>query len=254
MGDTWYDEELLPMDVSGGFKFDDLADVTKGEERAACREGREACGITFPDEPHGAARAILRVDKPRWGPVDPAVLQVLQSGADSRFVLVRFSFQLDLPPALRDRGGLFTYARYSAHLWPKAEGEPQPTIYEVIPRDLYEGEARKVSVKLGPKVKLGPTDVGLGEFATDFTLGYIEPVVVGWPGENARAPYWELRPQSKSLIGTRYLWVIIELPEGSSGSQIASKLEGEVQTRYWKPIPLGPRVRDLTERPREVIG
>jgi hypothetical protein len=247
MDDVWFKEELLPP----GSGFD--APRAPSAPLAKWSEVHGDGSTPADDNARRAARAILRVDPPRWGPVDKAQ-QVLSSGSGSRFILVRFSFQLDLSEALRRQGGLFTYARYSTYLWPRAEGEPIPQVYEIMPRDLFEGEPRRVSVKLAPKISLGPADVGAGEIGTDFTLGYVEPVVVGWPGEDSRAPYWELRPQTKNLIGTRYFWAIIELPVGSSGVQVASKLEGEVQSRLWNPIPLGPRKRDWTERPRETIG
>ena len=251
MADAWFTEELVPPHLSpAGPAPAKLWDAEDEEEPA---DAEPQTGGVPKDLARETARAILRVDKPRWGAVEKPQ-QILRSGSGSRFILVRLSFQLDLPQALRDRGGLFTYARYSTYLWPKSEKEPIPQVYEIIPRDLFEGEPRRVSVKLAPKISLGPADVGAGEIGTDFTLGYVEPVIVGWPGEDARAPYWELRPQTKNLIGTRYLWAIIEMPVGCSGVQIASKLEGEVQTRYWKPIPLGPRQRDWTERPRETIG
>jgi hypothetical protein len=78
--------------------------------------------------------------------------------------------------------------------------------------------------------------------------------VTGWTGEGGREPYWELRPYSKSIIGTRYLWIIVEVPSECTTVGIAARAVAEVETPHFKKILIGPKNRDWATRPRETIG
>ena len=239
MDNPWFEEDLVPTDgtVEATVKSLHLNDSDVNEEAL-----------------RSASKSVLRYSKPRWGELDAKKSNLLGSGKDSRFILARFGFEFDMSEVGRETGARFTYARCEAYLWSAKEGEPQPTIYDLMPKDLYEGEPRKVQVKIGPEIKLGEVGGSLGELSTDFTVGYVEPAVVGWPGKDSREPYWELRPHSKSLLGVRYLWAIIEMPKGCSGVSVAVKCTGEVVTPLFKSIPIVPRSRDWETRPRETIG
>ena len=240
MEDIWFEEELIPSQVT-------VSETIKSLPRAGGDSLNEA-------EIQNATRGVLRYSKPRWGELDAKTSKLLSSSANSRFVLVRFGFEFDLSREGRESGSRFTYARCAAYLWGVDENQPQPSVYDVLPKDLYEGEPQKVKVKVGAEIKLGAMDVELGEVSTDFTVGYVEPVVVGWPGEGGREPYWELRPQSKSLLGVRYLWAIIEIPEGCADVQLAVQSEAEVTTPLFRPIIIAPKTREWASRPREVLG
>lgn len=239
MEDLWFEEELAPSQGT-------VSDIVKSLDQ-------RGDGVNEA-ELQNMARGVLRYSKPRWGEIDPKTSKLLSSSASSRFLLVRFGFEFDLSQEGRERGSRFTYARCAAYLSGVNENEPQPSVYDLIPKDLYEGEPRKVQVKIGMEVEMGPVDLKLGEVSTDFTIGYVEPVVVGWPGEGGREPYWELRPQSKSLLGVRYLWAIIEIPEGCTDVQVAVQSEAEVTTPMFRPILIAPKRREWANRPREVLG
>lgn len=239
MEDVWFEEELVPSQGTVSETVKSLGRTDDGLNEADIRN---------------MARGVLRYSKPRWGEIDAKESKLLSSSANSRFVLVRFGFEFDLSREGRESGSQFTYARCAAYLSGVNENEPQPSVYDVMPKDLYEGEPQKVQVKVGPEIKLGAVDLQLGEVSTDFTIGYVEPVVVGWPGEGGREPYWELRPQSKSLLGVRYLWAIIEIPEGCTDVEMAVQSEAEVSTPIFRPIMIAPKRREWANRPREVLG
>jgi hypothetical protein len=238
MEDLWFEEELIP---SEGTVEQTIKSSKRDNQNSEIKD----------QEVRNTARGILRVDRPRWRELNNEQ-QLLKSGVAACFYLVRLGFQFDVPQDSRDKGARFLRARCSAYLWPDEKGQPQPIVYEVIPRSLYEGEPRRVSVKIGPELKLGVVEGSLGEVSTDVTVGFVEPVVVGWPGKDERAPYWDLRPQNQTLLGGRHLWLVIEVPLGCSGVRLAAKAEAEVQT-YLGPFRLGPRSHEWAERPTVVI-
>lgn len=201
-----------------------------------------------------AARAQIRFTKPRWSELDDSQSGLLRSGERSRFLLVRLGYEFDLSPEQRAGGARFVFARCSAYLWPATEGDPMPSVYEVMPKDLYEGEPQTMQVKLSPSIGIGPVKAGVGELSTSITIGHVEPAVIGWTGEEARAPYWELRPHSKTLLGTRYLWLIAELPDGCAAVDIAASATTEIETPRFARLSIGPKQRAWPERPRQTIG
>ena len=99
---------------------------------------------------------------------------------------------------------------------------------------------------------MGDASGSLGKISTDLRLGQVEPVVVGWKGAAEREPRWELRPQSKSLLGIRNCWLLIEVPEACGGARLAVRAEGDIQTRVG-PIHVGPKERAWDKRQTVVI-
>lgn len=237
--DLWFEEELSPSEAV-------LTDCAKSLALSADFTQNEA-----EREVRVVAKGVLRVDRPRWTLLDPADHKLLASGDCGDFYFVRLGFQFDLTEEARRENSRFTYARCEAYLWP-AGGIAQPSVYELVPRDLYEGESRKVHVELGPQIKLGEVGGSLGKISSDFAVGRVEPVVVGFPGENERAPYWDLRPKSKSLLGARHLWLIIEAPKGCDGVRLAVTAHADIQT-HWGRIPVGPKSETRASRPSMVI-
>ncbi len=191
------------------------------------------------------ARGIVRADQPRWSRLRQAPLT---AGSPGTLWVVRLRFQFG-PLAESSR---FALARCEAYLEPLGSDEPVPTVYDFYPQDLYEGEPQTVSLKFGPTLKVAGFDVSPGEIRTDVTVGQIAPVVVGWPGPEERAPYWELRPKKHSLEGTRALWLVLEQPEGCRGIRLRARVEGIIQT-YWGPIAVYPKERVWDNRPNVVI-
>ncbi len=240
MDDVWFTEELIPAEATVEQAVKSVMDVTKASGKGVNQQIKRT------------ARGIVRVDRPRWSKLDPA--SFLSSGQKARFYLVRLGFQFDVPQEAREEGARFVYARCSAYLWSAVDGQPQPTVYAVIPSDLYEGPEHKVSVKVGPQIKLTQVEASLGEVSTDFTVGVVEPAIVGWPGDDERAPYWELRPLSKTLLGLRHLWLVIEVPEKCQETRMAAMAEGDIQTHRFGLISIGPKERVWQSRPFVIIS
>lgn len=241
MDDIWFKEELVPAEAT-------VEQIIKSIIRDNQTSVSEA-----DQKVRSNARGFLSVDKPRWGELDPASHELLRSGQEARFYLVRLGLQFNVPSEAYGKRTSFIFARCSAFLWPAQSGQPQPTVYDVIPRDLYGGDPHPVTVTIGPELKLGEIfGVELATISTDFTIGTIEPVVIGWPGKNERGPYWDLRPNSQTLLGWRHLWLVIEVPHGCSGMRLAVRVEGNLQTHFG-PIPIGPRSRQWDSRPSILI-
>ncbi|MFC4314341.1 hypothetical protein ACFPN2_35075 [Steroidobacter flavus] len=205
------------------------------------------------DERGEAAKvtAIVRVDRPRWRLLE-APADALPLNGTARFILVRLGFQFDVPPQERGRGALFVFARCQANLLPLKEGHPVPVIYDLYPKDLYDGEPRQAKIALSPNIKIGTVEASLGTAEADIGLGMVAPVVVGWPGEDERAPYWDITPNDKKLLGTRHFWAVLEVPRECEGVRISAMAEAELQTRFG-PIPLSPRTRASHQRPVQEI-
>jgi len=240
MTDIWFEEELVP------------AEATIEHTVKSIAENKQASVEEVDKQIRSSARSILRVDKPRWGELKDDSAKLLSSGKPVGFYLVRLGFQFDVPQQIRDQGAHFVYARCSAILWAASAGQPQPTVYEVIPHDLYEGQPRQVKVEIGPGIKLSGVGVSLGKASTDFAVGFVEPVVVGWTGKDEREPYWDLRPKSKALLGVHHLWLVVEVPTGCNAVRLAARVEGDLQA-YFGVIPVGPRVREWKSRPSILI-
>lgn len=231
--EVWYEEALLPDQIS-------LDDLKQQSKHPLDRTDLESI------------RAVVRVDRPRWRLIESAQNKIARRNPGDRHLLVRLGFQFDIPPSDRRKGTRYTFARCQAYLWPAVSGEPQPTVYDIIPRDLYNGEPRKVKVTLGPQITIASFEASLGEVSSDITVGTVEPTIVGWPGDEERAPYWDLTPRNNVLLGIRHFWLVVELPEHCSGLRLAAMAEGDLQTHFG-PIPVGPRERAWDGRMAETI-
>ncbi|MGH2517072.1 MAG: hypothetical protein ACRDHP_15590, partial [Ktedonobacterales bacterium] len=137
-------------------------------------------------------------------------------------------------------------------LEPLNDGEPCPTVYDLYPQQIENGEPHNVSVSVGPSFKLASAKIPLAEISADISFGQVYPTVVGYTGENERAPYWDLRPTRTALIGVRDFWIIVSQPTGCTGICLRIRAEGELQTRFG-PIAITPARRVWSERPHVVI-
>jgi len=239
MNNLWFERELLPSEGVVEYLAKELAEKSTLESRDANKEVRKN------------ARGILRVDKPRWDLISPDQIP-LKSGSNSRFYIVRLGYQFDVPRENYDKGVRFVYARCEARIWAKKAEQPNPSVFEMIPKDLYDGEPKKVKINLGPEIKFGEVGASAASVSWDVMVGTITPAVVGWPGTEERAPYWELRPVTNELRGTHNLWLIIEVPEKCEGARLATFSVGDVQTKFG-PIALGPKEAIWGKLPSIVI-
>ncbi len=237
MSHIWFTDELVPT-------LESVEQVTRSFRSAAER----AAGVAEIEQ---KARGEVCVHQPRWTRVEDAS-KLATSGRAAAYYQVRLGFEFDLPREARDAGAQFVFARCEAYLWSASPSAAHPSVYELFPRDLYEGEPRVVSVELGPELKVGDASGSLGKVSSDIRLGQIEPTVVGWFGAAERAPRWELRPQSKTLLGARHLWLWIEVPRECGGARLAVCADGDIQTKVG-PIPVGPKERAWDKRESVVI-
>ena len=240
MIDLWFEEELMPSEDNSEEIASRLVRLSNSESvnENTSHSRNLTCGI-------------LRVDRPRWGRLDEDVT-LLKSGKNIAFYLVRLGFQLDFHRGIYENRVHFVTARCEAFLWSADNNLPQPIVYDVIPNNIYDGEPRKVTVKVGPEVKISEIGGSLGEVSTDFKIGYITPSIVGWTGEDERAPYWELRPITKELLGTQHLWLLVEFPQHRKGFRLATRVEADVQT-FFGSIAVGPKDRIWSSRPSVLI-
>ena len=232
----WFEEELIPSKQS-------TTDVVK-----------EVSGATVDDLQEAAKRTqgILRVYQPEWDILNPNMIP-LRSGKLSKFFKVRLQFDFEISKDSFDKKSRFVYARCSACLWSATANQPQPWVYDMFPRDLYEGEPQKVRLEFNPEIKAGPVVGSLGGISTDIAVGQITPVTVGFMGKEKREPHWDLRPQTKALLGVQFLWLVLAIPQGCDGARLAVFAEGDIQTRLGT-ISVGPKSRVWENRPSIIIG
>lgn len=235
--DYWFEEELIPIvEEHSPTKLISIFEQPEQKE-----------------DFESAVKGIVRVDTPRWKFLNGDERNYLTSGSDSRFILIRLGFQFDVLPEAKLKGTRFIEARCQASLLAPQNEAAILRVYDMFPKDIYEGQRRTVNVRFGPKIKVGPVDGSLGEVGTNLELGEVEPVIIGYPGEEERQPYWDLRPRDKPLMGWRHLWLVLEtsLKEEKIGLLVSA--EGLVQTK-WGPIPLSGKIRQRQERPTILIG
>lgn len=192
-----------------------------------------------------AARSVVRAGQPKWQRLGNAPLT---SGKPAVLWLVRLRFEFE--PQSRSP---FALAHCEAYLESVGSGESEPSVYDLYPQDLYEGAPQTVSLKFEPTLKVAGVEVSAIGVSTDVKVGRVVPVVVGYSGEEERAPHWELRPKEHPVEGLRDFWLVLEQPRGCKGIRLRSRVEGIVQTR-WGPIAVYPKERVWSSRPSVIIA
>jgi hypothetical protein len=236
MEDVWIEDELRVSEHPADTKL-------RGNELAAA----------------GAShRAQVRIYRPRWQALQLDAV-ALHGGQTGTYLLLRLGYEFALDREARDAGAQIHFARCEARLWPSTTGGPQPTVYDLFPKDLYEGEPQKVTLKLAPSLEIASGVKGqLGEVSTDITVGVVEPAVVGWKGEDEAAPYWELTPKSKSLIGVRYLWLVVDVPRPRSSARprfgLSARASAEVKIGGFRGLFSPVNTKSWSDRPVEYIN
>lgn len=240
MEEIWYEEALIPPKDS----FEEL--VTEKAYRTHSNPAfvREE----FVEKAHG----VVRTNQPHWQQLAENQ-RLVGSLKNSRLYLVRLGFEYEIPREFYDRGTRFTFGRCTAYIRTDENQPPQPKVFDVIPRSLYEGEPRKIAVKFGPNITIGDFGGSLGEISTDITVGQITPAVIGYTGDNECEPYWDLRPITKDLLGLQNLWLVIEVPSECDAFRLSVRAEGDIQTKFG-PIAIGPVNHTWASRPSIVIS
>jgi hypothetical protein len=235
MDDIWFEEDLTPTDQT----VEQLTKDVKGPEATRTVTEVQELG------------AKVRLHTPRWERLTDTQ-KLLTSGVNATFYQVRLGFEVEVSKVARDAGEQFEHVQYSARMWSAASSQQQPSVYDLYPAYLDEGKARKISVEFGPEIKVGDVGGSLGKISTDVRIGQVEPIIVGWKGDGEREPHWELRPQSKTLLGVRNLWMLIQVPEECQGARLAVWVEGDVKT-HRGILPVGPKQRVWDKRPSVLI-
>jgi len=241
MTTAWFEDELsLPeRDLEDVAKV--LSKQLKGDEREITADIRRE------------ARGSVLVFKPDWQEFIPdSGHRLLSSGVKKRFFMTRLLFEFEIPKENYAKGVRFTYAKCEAHLCASSGGS-HPETYDLFPKDLYEGEAQKVTVKFGPEIGIDKVgSASLGSIEADIHLGQLTPVIVGYFGFEKREPYWEIRPQTKALLGIQCLWLVISMPASCPGTQLAVMASADIQTTVGR-IHIGPKETDWDNRPSILI-
>lgn len=230
MTDIWFEEELTPTEQT----VEQLTRGIKGPE------------VTRAVTEVNDVRARVRLHLPRWERLTDTQ-KILTSGIQAMFYQVRLGFEVEVSKAARDAGAKFEYVQCAARMWAAASSRLQPSVYDLYPAYLDEGKVREVSVEFGPEIKVGEVGGSLGKISTDVRIGQVEPVIVGWKGDGEREPHWELRPQSKTLLGVRHLWLLIQVPDECQGARLAVQVEGDIRM-HWGLLPVGPKERVWDQR------
>jgi hypothetical protein len=246
MKDLWYEAVLAPFASSASAEI--VQDIKKEFTSLRLDEEKEVEDIK-------AMRGILRVQQPRWQNIDTSGKEDLRQNLNSRFYLVRLGFEFDVTEEARAKGAHFTSARCSALLTPATTGQPQPTVYDLFPANLFDGEQRKIGIKLGPSLKLKAVEASLVEASTELDVGFVEPSIVGFAGKNESEPYWRLTPQKNKLEGIQHLWLMIEAP-GGDGVRLQVRANGEVKIPRLPlfPIPFATKSREWESIPSVLIN
>ena len=234
--ELWYADDLMPTAKT-------VEEVAKATTRSI--ESVQA-------QVNAEVRGRVLVNRPDWERMTDTS-KLLTSNRDDDFYRVRLGFQFELTNDAQQKHAQFVYAVCAAQLRSAVTSPSQPRVYEMYPRDYYDqANPPTASLELGPELKVGEVSGSLGKLSGDVRLGQLEHVVVGYPGAQEAEPRWELRPQSKTLIGVRYLWLLLQVPRECQGARLAARAGGDIQTKLGR-IAIGPKERAWNNRPSGLI-
>lgn len=260
MDDTvWFEEEIFPSDESVQM----VAGSVKGLDAGLLEAAMEALGLgSLLASLAGMSRAqrdaavirraretfrgIIRAHKPA---AFPLAAGTRGRGGDAlpyargAAYLVRLGVEFDLPEELKE--ARYFYRKVYCRATLSAEGqECLPTVLEVYPDRLIEGEPRLVRVEFKPALKWTEVEGSLGSAATDVQVGVVAPATVGFLGDEQRAPYWEMTEKQQAILGRYHFWFVLDVPAGCDPAAVKLGLLGEGDLKFrLGPFPMGPRRR-----------
>lgn len=200
---------------------------------------------TVPQQILDEAQGVIRVHQPQWLLLNSS--ELMTGGMSAQFCLIRLGYEFYIPQNIYKKGYGFINARCEAYLWSSVE--PQPKVYDLFPRDLYEtDEAKTTTIKIKPELKLELAGVGINLDLGEIQTGRIEAETIGYFGKEQCMPFWEIEPQSKSLLGIRNFWAIIQVPKQHESIRLSARAEGMIRTSIG-PINIGPKTRVWGQRP-----
>ncbi|MBC8336863.1 MAG: hypothetical protein H8E29_16515 [Anaerolineales bacterium] len=226
----WFEEELITQD------------------EIKLNQDTISLGVSVGDIPH----AVVRVQKPVWDVLNKGKLFIV-SGQEIRLFKVKIGFEFDIPHTEIDKNYRFSFAKCSAFVWSRDDKQPAPWVFDIFPRELYEGEPQKISVKFSPEITVDQIGASIGEIGTEIALGQIVPTVIGFLGQDQRKPRWEIRPKDKMLLGIHYFWLVVAVPVDCEKIRLASQVEANLE-RNFGVFKIGPRNKLWKNRPSIEIG
>lgn len=155
---------------------------TKGEQRG--NAGQSLPLQEALDEVHGRVEITI----PDWESLGQAPAQPPRT-----LWLVHLRCQFE------SKGGHFISGQCGASLESVQDKEPKPTVYDMYPLELTEGEPQTIALKFNPSFKFGPVEASGLDISTDITMGRVQPVIIGFPGKDDRTPHWNLQATKYSL-------------------------------------------------------
>jgi hypothetical protein len=228
-------EELTPTEEA----IQEVAKAYRGTSKGAT-----------PNEVQESARGAVRTHKP-----DPKRLTDLSkiiAAPNAQYFLVRLGFEFEIDAESRKAGARYSFVRFTALLQSVERVDAAPRVYDLYPKDLYEGEPRVVKVELGPELSAkapgASLNASLGTLSSDIQIGTVSPAIVAYKGRGEREPRWELMPKQKELIGMRNTWLVVEVPDECKGARLTVRVEGDIETK-WGPIPVAQKERVWENRP-----
>lgn len=207
-------------------------------------------GVT-QNEVEESARGAVRTHKPDVQRLTD--LSKIIAEPNAQYFSVRLGFEFELDPESRKAGARYSFVRFTAFLRSVERVDVAPRVYDLFPKDLYEGEPRMVKVEFGPEISVSEASASLGNVSTDIQVGTVSPAIVAYKGRFEREPRWELTPKQKELIGMRNTWLIVEVPNKCKGARLSARVEADIETK-WGPIPVAQPERVWENRPSIVIG
>ncbi|MDL1894892.1 hypothetical protein FBQ82_01330 [Anaerolineae bacterium CFX7] len=202
-------------------------------------------------EVNKSARGAVRTHKPDVQRLTD--LSKIIAEPNAQYFTVRLGFEFELDPESRKAGARYSFVRFTALLRGVERVDAAPRVYDLFPKDLYEGEPRTVKIEFGPEISANEVGVSLGNVSTDIQVGTVSPAIVAYKGRFEREPRWELTPKQKELVGMRNTWLIVEVPNECKGARLSARVEADIETK-WGPIAVAPQERVWENRPSIVIG
>jgi hypothetical protein len=234
MEHVWYEDQLE-------VRVSDTAEV---------RKQLVSLGLSTNSGVQEPTLGLVRVDYPRWATLGE--LPTVSIGKPCKYVLVRLGFQFDLVESAKDSGKIVE-AKCSAKILSSNGSGELPRVYDLVPKDYYEETDDPAELKIDPSLGVGFLKLSGLSLTTKLDIGSQEPVVVGYPGEEERAPYWDLRPRKRQLNGWHRFWLLIECPASCTSFDIAVRAGALAATKFG-PMTVGPRNWQWTDRPRTSIS
>lgn len=220
---------ITPTEIENPLYEEQLEFTPAAIEQVAREKGRES----MPAELKSAG-PVVTLGQPQWwnlahlarekGETLPAELSLLLRDADFYLLQLACSFR-------PERGSQVEWARFTAHLQPKA-GQEDPIAFDLYPREIYDETKTDVKVSIAPSLKFATVEGKLGEVVTTIEFRKLEPVVIGY-GALESAPNWDFeKHKDQPLRGSKFGYLIVKKPRSAEAVRLTLDITADVITRH----------------------